>query len=403
MLSTIQDIAANLSPRLTEIRRHLHAHPELSGQEYKTAAYIAGVLSSCGYQVQEMVGKTGVVAELKGATAPSGDVLAIRTDMDALPIAEKVDLPFVSKSPGIMHACGHDVHTTVGLGTAMILAELTQRSHTPFSSTTRFLFQPAEETAQGAKWMIEDGVMKDVAAIFGVHTFPSIPAGVIGLRRGPLTAAADDLEIMIYGESGHGARPHEAVDAIWIAAQVITQLQQAISRTINPLHPAVITIGQISGGRAANVIADQVRLTGTVRSLHEDTHSLLPDWITKITTDICSLHGATCAVNYGRKCTSVMNDPDLTHLIADCASEALGSDHIQWIEDASMGAEDFANFTDIAPGSMFRLGVGFPNRKNHPLHHAEFEVDESALLAGITTMAYSAYRYWETVSSKTQQ
>lgn len=286
MLSNIQKIAAKLAPRLIDIRRHIHAHPELSGQEYQTAAYIAGVLSSCGFQVQEMVGKTGVVAELKGAQPPHKNILAIRTDMDALPILEKVDLPYTSKSPGIMHACGHDAHTTVGLGTAMVLAELNQQCEERFPSTTRFLFQPAEETAQGAKWMIEDGVMEDVAAILGVHVFPSIPSGTIGLRRGALTAAADDLEIVIFGESGHGARPHEAVDAIWIAAQVITQLQQSISRTINPLHPAVITIGQISGGRAPNVIADRVKLTGTVRSLHSDTHAHLPDFIENIATQV---------------------------------------------------------------------------------------------------------------------
>ncbi len=396
MLSTLQTIAAKLAPRLIEIRRHIHAHPELSGQEYQTAAYISGVLSSCGFQVQEMVGKTGVVAELRGQASPQGNVLAIRTDMDALPIVEKADLPFASKSPGIMHACGHDAHTTVGLGTAMVLAEMVQSSGQPFPSTTRFLFQPAEETAQGAKWMIADGVMKDVAAILGVHVFPSIAAGVIGLRQGALTAAADDLEIVISGESGHGARPHEAIDAIWIAAQVVTQLQQSISRTINPLHPVVITIGQISGGRAPNVIADQVRLTGTVRSLHADTHALLPKWITRIATDICTLHGATCTVNYTRRCTSVLNDPDLTQLVAACATEALGSDQIQWITDASMGAEDFANYTDLAPGTMFRLGVGYRDRPNPPLHHSQFEIDETALLAGVVTMAYSAYRYWQT-------
>ena len=395
MLSNLQTIAAKLAPRLLEIRRHIHAHPELSGQEYQTAAYVSGVLSSCGLQVQEMVGKTGVVAELRGRVLPRDNVLAIRTDMDALPIVEKADLPFASKSPGIMHACGHDAHTTIGLGTAMVLAELTQNLDQPFPSTTRFLFQPAEETAQGAKWMIADGVMQDVAAILGVHVFPSIAAGVIGLRQGPLTAAADDLEIVISGESGHGARPHEAIDAIWIAAQVITQLQQSISRTINPLHPVVITIGQISGGRAPNVIADQVRLTGTVRSLHADTHALLPDWITRIATDICTLHGATCTVNYTRRCTSVLNDPDLTQLVATCATEALGSAQVEWITDASMGAEDFANYTDLAPGTMFRLGVGFRDRSNPPLHHSQFEIDESALLAGVVTMAYSAYRYWQ--------
>ncbi|MFK8186152.1 MAG: amidohydrolase [Phormidesmis sp.] len=398
MLTTIQKIAAKLEPRLIEIRRHLHAHPEMSGQEYKTAAYVSGVLSSYGFHAQEMVGKTGVVAELAGAATPKNNILAIRADMDALPIAEKTELPFASKSPGIMHACGHDAHTTVGLGTAMVLSELVQNSQQVFPSTTRFLFQPAEETAQGAKWMIEDGVMDNVSAILGVHAFPSIRSGVIGLRQGPLTAAADDLEIIISGESGHGARPHQAVDAIWIAAQVITQLQQSISRTINPLHPAVITIGKISGGRASNVIADRVTLTGTVRSLHADTHAMLPSWIENIASDICQLHGAICTVNYTRRCTSVLNNPDLTNMVATCATEALGREQVEWIPDASMGAEDFANYTDLVPGTMFRLGVGYADKQNHPLHHAEFEIDESSLLAGVVTMAYSAYTYWQNSS-----
>lgn len=217
MLSKIKDIAENLAPRLIEIRRHIHAHPELSGQEYQTAAYVAGVLSSCGLQVQETIGKTGVMGDLAGKT-PNQNVLAIRTDMDALPIQERTSLEFASRKPGIMHACGHDVHTTVGLGTAMVLSQLSES----LPGTTRFIFQPAEEIAQGAAWMVQDGVMRDVNAIFGVHVFPSIRARNIGIRYGALTAAADDLEIYIYGESGHGARPHEAIDAIWIASQVIT-------------------------------------------------------------------------------------------------------------------------------------------------------------------------------------
>ncbi|NJN86562.1 MAG: amidohydrolase, partial [Leptolyngbyaceae cyanobacterium SL_7_1] len=223
MLSRIKDIAADLAPRLIEIRRHIHSHPELSGQEYQTAAYVAGVLSSSGLRVQELVGKTGVVAELAGQE-DSDRLLAIRADMDALPIQERTGLEFASRQPGIMHACGHDVHTTVGLGTAMVLSQLGQ----PLPGTIRFLFQPAEETAQGASWMVRDGVMHDVEAVLGVHVFPTIPGGSVGIRYGALTAAADDLEIMIIGESGHGARPHEAIDAIWIASQVITTLQQAI-------------------------------------------------------------------------------------------------------------------------------------------------------------------------------
>ncbi|NET38076.1 MAG: amidohydrolase, partial [Cyanothece sp. SIO1E1] len=293
MLTQIKDIAATLAPRLIEIRRHLHAHPELSGQEYQTAAYVAGVLSSCGLHVQELVGKTGVMAELLGVQLDLPR-LAIRTDMDALPIQERTGLAYASRQPGIMHACGHDVHTTVGLGTAMVLSQLTEA----LPGTLRFLFQPAEETAQGARWMVQDGVMANVGAILGLHVFPTTPGGSIGVRYGALTAAADDLEITILGESGHGARPHEAIDAIWIAAKVITNLQEAISRTQNSLRPVVLTIGQISGGRAPNVIADQARLSGTVRSLHPETSAALPVWIEQIVASVCQPYRAQYEVNY---------------------------------------------------------------------------------------------------------
>jgi amidohydrolase len=392
MLSQIKSTVETITPRLLEIYRHLHNHPELSGQEYKTAAYVAGVLSSCGLHVQELVGKTGVVAELAGAGET--DLLAIRADMDALPIVERTELPHASNQPGIMHACGHDVHTTVGLGTAMVLAQL----GVVFPGTTRFLFQPAEETAQGARWMIDDGVMDGVAAVLGLHTYPAIPARVIGIRYGALTAAADDLEITIIGESGHGARPHEAIDAIWIASQVVTTLQQSISRTQNPLHPVVLTIGQISGGRAPNVIADTVKLLGTVRSLHPDTRHHLPQWIENIVAGVCNPYGAKFEVNFRRGVPSVMNDPTLTELTATCASEALGNDQVELIHEPSLGAEDFSLYLEHAPGTMFRLGVGFHDRAvNYPLHHPKFEADESAIASGVLTMAYATYRYWQTV------
>ncbi|MBD0269393.1 M20 family metallopeptidase [Pseudanabaena sp. FACHB-2040] len=394
MLSQIQTIAAEITPRLIEIRRHLHSHPELSGQEYKTAAYVAGVMSSSGLHVQELVGKTGVVAELEGnGTLP---LLAVRSDMDGLPIVERADLEFVSTQRGIMHACGHDVHTTVGLGAAMVLARLESKA----LGRTRFLFQPAEETAQGARWMIEDGVMQDVAAILSLHVYPSIRAGTVGIRYGALTAAADDLEIVIIGESGHGARPHEAIDAIWIASQVITTLQQSISRTQNPLHPVVLTIGQISGGRAANVIADRVALQGTVRSLHPDTRSRLPQWIEKIVAGVCEPYGAKYEINYRRGVPSVLNDPGLTQITEVCAEEAFGRERVELIYEPSLGAEDFSLYLEHAPGTMFRLGVGFADRPtNYPLHHPKFEVDESAIATGVVTMAYAAYRYWEAVTS----
>jgi amidohydrolase len=390
MLSRIKDIAETLAPRLIEIRRHLHSYPELSGQEYQTAAYVAGVLSSYGLHVQELVGKTGVVAELCGAETDNR-LLAIRADLDALPIQERTGLEFASHQPGIMHACGHDVHTTVGLGTAMILAQLGEL----LPGTIRFLFQPAEETAQGASWMIKDGVMTDVDAILGVHVFPTIPGGSIGIRYGALTAAADDLELIIQGESGHGARPHEAIDAIWIASQVITTLQQAIGRTQNPLRPVVLTIGQIQGGRAPNVIADQVRMLGTVRSLHPETSAALPNWVETIVRNICQTYGATYELNYRRGVPAVINDTTLTQLMESAAQEAWGSDRVQILTEPSLGAEDFSLYLNHAPGTMFRLGVGLPDRSNYPLHHPLFQVDESAIVTGIVTMAYAACKYWQ--------
>jgi amidohydrolase len=389
MLTRIKDIAAKLAPRLIEIRRHLHSHPELSGQEFQTAAYVAGVLSSCGLRVREGVGKVGVVGELEGQRNDSR-LLAIRTDMDALPIRERTGLEFASRQEGIMHACGHDVHTTVGLGTAMVLSQLGY----PLAGSVRFLFQPAEEIAQGAAWMVQDGVMENVAGILSLHVFPSIPAGVIGIRYGALTAAADDLELTIIGESGHGARPHEAIDAIWIASQIITTLQQAISRTQNPLRPVVLTIGQINGGRAPNVIADQVRLLGTVRSLHPKTSETLPAWIEQIVTNVCQCYGARYELNYRRGTPSVQNDGIMTQLLESAAGEAWGNRGIQILHEPSLGAEDFSVYLQYAPGSMFRLGVGFKDRHNYPLHHPQFEVDESAIVTGVVTLAYAAYKYW---------
>jgi amidohydrolase len=390
MLNRIKEIAETLTPRLIEIRRHFHAHPELSGQEYQTAAYVAGVLSSCGIQVQEAVGKTGVIGHLTG-NGTDQRTLAIRTDMDALPVQERTNLDFASRHPGIMHACGHDVHTTVGLGTAMVLSQLSQS----MGGNIRFLFQPAEEIAQGASWMVQDGAMRGVDGIFGVHVFPTIPARSVGIRYGALTAAADDLEIFIQGESGHGARPHEAVDAIWIAAQVITSLQQAISRTQNPLRPIVLTIGEISGGRAPNVIADQVRLAGTVRSLHTETHSKLPQWIEGIVKNVCLTYGANYEMNYRRGVPSVQNDTNLTQILEQASREALGNEAVQIITEPSLGAEDFALYLQQAPGTMFRLGVGRCDQTNYPLHHPQFEIDESCIFTGVVTLAYGAYKYWQ--------
>ena len=259
-------------PELVQLRRHLHRHPELSGHEQQTAALVAGELRALGWSVREGVGRTGVVAEIgperlaDGRPAP---LVALRVDMDALPIEERTGLPYASSRQGLMHACGHDIHTTVGIGVAQLLAAAAEQ----LGGRVRLLFQPAEETAQGAAWMKADGAMDGVQALFGVHVFPSLPVGTVGVRSGSLTAAAGELEVEVIGEGGHGARPHQSTDAIWIAARVVSGLQEAISRRLDALHPVVVSFGRIEGGKAFNVIADHVRLLGTVRCLDLDLRS----------------------------------------------------------------------------------------------------------------------------------
>lgn len=389
MLTEILALTETLTPRLVEIRRHFHAHPELSGQEQQTAAYVAGVLSSCGLRVQEGVGRTGVVGDWLG-TGADNRCLAIRTDMDGLPIQERTTVPFLSRYDGMMHACGHDLHTTVGLGVAMVLSQLSQR----LPGSVRFLFQPAEEIAQGARWMVDAGAIEGIDAILGVHVYPTIPGGVVGVRYGALTAAADDLDITIYGEAGHGARPHEAIDAIWLAAQVVTTLQQAIGRTQNPLRPVVLTIGKLQGGRVRNAIADRVDLTGTVRSLHPETRATLPQWIESIVASVCQPHGARYEVNYSHGIPSVQNDPELMQLLESAAREAIGDAHVQVLLEPSLGAEDFSVYLETVPGAMFRLGVGWADRPNYPLHHPKFDPNEAAIPAGVATLAHAVCKYY---------
>jgi amidohydrolase len=378
-------------PELIQLRRHLHRHPELSGHEHQTAALVAGELRRWGWQVREGVGRTGVVAELGAAHLPDGRpvaVLALRVDMDALPVEERTGLDYASTVQGLMHACGHDLHTTVGLGVARLLGELERRDPGRLSRRIRLLFQPAEETAQGAAWMKADGAMDGVEALFGVHVFPSLPAGCIGVRSGSLTAAAGELEVEVLGEGGHGARPHQSTDAIWIAARVVSGLQEAISRRLDALHPVVVSFGRIEGGRAFNVIADHVRLLGTVRCLDNDVHAQLPGWIEDTVKALCVGHGGEARVHYRCISPPVHNDPALTQLVADVAVGLLGRDRVRWLEQPSLGAEDFAELLDGTRGTMFRLGVAGPDGCT-PLHSNGFAPDESAIGVGIRVLSAS--------------
>lgn len=372
---------------LLAIRRHLHAHPELSGNEHQTAALVAGELCKLGWRVQEGVGRTGVVAELGSG---SGPVVALRVDMDALPVEERTGLPYASLNQGLMHACGHDIHTTVGLGVARILGPLAER----LGGTVRLLFQPAEETAQGAAWMVADGAMQGVDALFGVHVFPSLPVGTIGVRSGSLTAAAGELEVEVLGEGGHGARPHQSTDAIWIAARVVSGLQEAISRRLDALHPVVVSFGRIEGGKAFNVIADHVRLLGTVRCLDLDLHAQLPGWIEETVQAICKGYGGEARVRYRCISPPVHNDAELTQLLADEAVALLGRPQVEWLEQPSLGAEDFAELQRETPSTMFRLGVAGPNGCT-PLHSNTFAADEASVAVGVEVLSASLLRWLE--------
>ena len=380
-------------PELIALRRHLHAHPELSGNEHQTAALVAGELRGLGWRVQEGVGRTGVLAELgperdgAGRLAP---LVALRVDMDALPVEERTGVAFASRHQGLMHACGHDIHTTVGLGVARVLAPLADQ----LTARVRLLFQPAEETAQGAAWMLADGAMDGVEALFGVHVFPSLPVGTVGVRSGSLTAAAGELEVEVLGEGGHGARPHQSTDAIWIAARVVSGLQEAISRRLDALHPVVVSFGRIEGGKAFNVIADHVRLLGTVRCLDLEVHAQLPGWIEDTVKALCEGHGGEARVRYRCISPPVHNDPALTALVAEAAVELLGRSNVRWLEQPSLGAEDFAELQRDTPGTMFRLGVAGPQGCT-PLHSNSFEPDEGCLAVGIQVLSLSLLRWMQ--------
>jgi len=381
----IQALVASQLQELVAIRRHLHAHPELSGNEHQTAALVAGELRQLGWRVQEGVGRTGVLAELGPG---SGPVVALRVDMDALPVEERTGLPYASVHQGLMHACGHDIHTSVGLGVARVLAPLAQQ----LAGTVRLLFQPAEETAQGAAWMRADGAMEGVDALFGVHVFPSLPVGCIGVRSGSLTAAAGELEVEVLGEGGHGARPHQSTDAIWIAARVVSGLQEAISRRLDALHPVVVSFGRIEGGKAFNVIADHVRLLGTVRCLDLELHAQLPGWIEETVQAICKGYGGEARVRYRCISPPVHNDPALTELLADAATKLLGRDQVLWLEQPSLGAEDFAELQQGTPATMFRLGVAGPKGCT-PLHSNSFDADEGSLAVGVQVLSASLLQW----------
>ena len=392
LLTSSNPLLNQFLPELIDLRRHLHAHPELSGQEHQTAALVAGELRKYGWRVKEAVGRTGVIAEL----GPSnGAVVGFRIDMDALPVEERTGLDYASLHQGLMHACGHDLHTCIGLGVARLLAA----EQSSLETGVRLLFQPAEEIAEGARWMRKDGATDQLNALFGVHVFPELPVGAVGVRSGALTAAAGELEILIIGEGGHGAKPHQSIDAIWIASKIVSGLQESISRGLDALQPVVISFGKIEGGKAFNVIADRVRLLGTVRCLDNSLHETLPAWITDTVQSIAQSFGGKANVNYRCITPIVYNDPELTRLLESCAVSLLGEENVVRLDRPSLGAEDFAELLRDVPGTMFRLGVAGANGCA-PLHNGQFSLDERSLVVGIEVITETLFRWMKKHSNK---
>lgn len=366
-------------------RRHLHQHPEISNEEIKTTEFLTKQVTQLGLQILPIKMETGLLAELRG-TKP-GPTIAIRTDIDALPITEQTNLPYASKYTGKMHACGHDMHMATILGTATVLSKF--REH--LNGTVRFIFQPAEEMPPGgARPMIANGALKNVEKIFGLHVDPHVSVGKIGLRDGVAMASVTDFDLIIHGHGGHAARPHLAADAIVAAAEVVDAIQKIVSRDIDPISPVAITFGKIEGGTARNVIADQVKLVGTARSLNSATAKALPKLIKKSAESVCKARGTRLEMNIIAAYPVLSNTPAVNRLYHKNFERLYGKGKIE-ITEPVLGGEDFACYLEKVPGAMFRLGVGNPKiNADQPWHSPKFKVDESALKAGTALLALSA-------------
>lgn len=369
-----------LQPDLIRWRRYLHQKPELGFQEHLTAAFVHHQLDSWGIDHQVGVARTGIVATIPGDR--QGPVLAIRADMDALPVQEENEVPYRSQHDGVMHACGHDGHTAIALGTAYYLS---QHPHT-FSGTVKFIFQPAEEGPGGAKPMIEAGVLRhpDVDAIVGLHLWNNLPLGTVGVRTGPLMAAVGLFSCKIQGKGGHGAMPHQTIDAVVVSAQIVSALQAIVARNVNPLDAAVITIGELCAGTAKNVIADTAQMRGTVRYYNPDLARVIPERMEQVIAGICQSHGATYELEYQQFYPALINDRAIADLVRLAAETVVETPADIVPECQTLAGEDMAYFLQEVPGCYFFLGSANADRDlAYPHHHPRFDFDETALAMGV--------------------
>lgn len=381
--------------RVIEIRRKVHAHPELGYEEHETSKLVSEVLEPLGLEVRTGVAGTGVVGVLHGRD--TGHTVALRADMDALPITEDTGLAFSSTVPGKMHACGHDGHVAMLLGTAMVLSGLRDLIH----GSVKFIFQPSEERTGGALPMIERGVLEDpdVDAIFAAHLWPDVPFGCVGVHEGPAMAALDEIHIEIYGKGGHVATPHRSIDAVLGAASFILELQSIVSREIDPTEPAVVSIGQVCGGTAYNAIADKVMLGGTVRVVNPDLRQVMEKKISDRLRGLQESYGIQHSFEYRFGYPPVVNDHEMARFVREVAGELLGRDKAFQIARPVMAGEDFAYYLERVPGAIFLLGIGDSSVGNHPLHHPKFMFNEDVLEVGVWVLSQIAVSYLERFKS----
>lgn len=386
----ILEEARGLKEELISLRRHFHRCPELGNCEFETAAKISDYLEKLGLPVQRGVAGTGVVALLEGNSP--GRVLGLRADMDALPIQEKSEAEYASLRAGVMHACGHDGHMAILLGAARLLCQHREQ----LTGSVKFIFQPAEEGPGGALPMIQAGILQNpkVDAMLAFHLFIDLPVGTVGLCFGPVTAAADELTLVIHGRGGHAAYPHTTVDPIHVAAQVIVALHTITSRNIDPIQPAVLTIGTIAGGCRQNVIADEVTMCGTIRTMDPGVRTKMEKRIREVAEGVTLAWGAEYTLTYTTGYPSTINEQTLASLMHRTAVELLGGVNVQRLDHPTMGAEDFSYFAQAVPAVMVRLGGSNPQKcMIYPHHHPSFDFDEEALPVGTALMSAFALDY----------
>jgi amidohydrolase/hippurate hydrolase len=371
-------------------RRKVHQNPELGFEEYETCRLIEEFLHGLGIETRKNGDKTGVIGLLKGEQ--TGDkVIALRADMDALKLTEATGLEFASKNPGVCHACGHDMHVAVLLGTAKMLVE----HKADFRGTVKFLFQPAEEMLGGSESMIANGVMENpkVDYILAAHTWPEMPVGSIGVRKGAVLGSADSFTITITGKGVHAAHPHKGIDPIVVGAYIITELQTVVSRRVAPLDSAVVSIGRLSAGTVSNIIPTECVMEGTVRTQDPETRKMMADCIKTLVTHVATGMGATAKIDYKWGVPPTLNDPFIIDALSDAVKELLGKDKLLQVPIPSMGAEDFARYLDFAPGAFFRIGTADERPETRgALHNPETLFSEKAISAGIVAFVGAVFK-----------